>query len=301
VFRPSGEVLGRSDYLPFGETLNQSGSLPRQRFTGQERDGEAGLDYFNARSLQARTGRMNGPDPLFGNVIRTPQSWNRYSYVRNQPLTLVDPTGMQFTSGVTEWAQLEPLAPLKLRTTDADGGEFGAMSGGDRADPADPGQLTVGGGGSDEPPARIPPPPPGPDDTTPGPQDQPPRDSPTGDRRNVPTPGRTCFERWSLGATAFGQGSPGESIVDATSVVSQALVAGDLLATLAKGGRGLLGTKKFWGSGMTWTVRHVAPQASKATLIGVADVAGWIYAPVGVFTSFYDLTISGQCAVGVLK
>jgi RHS repeat-associated protein len=165
VFRPSGEVLGRSDYLPFGETLNQSGSLPRQRFTGQERDGEAGLDYFNARSLQARTGRMNGPDPLFGNVIRTPQSWNRYSYVRNQPLTLVDPTGMQFTSGVTEWAQLEPLAPLKLRTTDADGGEFGSMSGGDRADPPNTSDLADGSVGGDDPATtRTPPATPAPSD-----------------------------------------------------------------------------------------------------------------------------------------
>lgn len=35
VFTPTGQVLGRSDYLPFGETLNQNGTLPRQRFTGQ--------------------------------------------------------------------------------------------------------------------------------------------------------------------------------------------------------------------------------------------------------------------------
>jgi RHS repeat-associated protein len=86
-------VLGRSDYLPFGETLNQSGTLPRQRFTGQERDGEAGLDYFNARNLQARTGRMNAPDPLFGNAMTNPQRWNRYAYVTNSPLTLTDPSG----------------------------------------------------------------------------------------------------------------------------------------------------------------------------------------------------------------
>ena len=79
VFTPTGQVLGRSDYLPFGETLNQSGALPRQRFTGQERDGEAGLDYFNARSLQARTGRMNAPDPLFGSATTNPQRWNRYA------------------------------------------------------------------------------------------------------------------------------------------------------------------------------------------------------------------------------
>lgn len=95
VFTPTGQVLGRSDYLPFGETLNQSGTLPRQRFTGQERDGEAGLDYFNARDLQARTGRMNAPDPVFGDAMTTPQRWNRYSYVMNNPLRFTDPTGKE--------------------------------------------------------------------------------------------------------------------------------------------------------------------------------------------------------------
>jgi RHS repeat-associated protein len=93
VFTPTGEVLGRSDYLPFGETLNQSGTLPRQRFTGQERDGEAGMDYVNARNLQTRTGRMNAPDPVFDDALTSPQRWNRYAYVRNNPLRMVDPSG----------------------------------------------------------------------------------------------------------------------------------------------------------------------------------------------------------------
>jgi RHS repeat-associated protein len=94
VFTPSGQVIGRSAYLPFGETRDQSGSLPRQRFTGQERDGEAGLDYFNARSLQMRTGRMNQPDSLFGNALTSPQRWNRYAYVDNNPLGMTDPSGL---------------------------------------------------------------------------------------------------------------------------------------------------------------------------------------------------------------
>jgi RHS repeat-associated protein len=94
VYNSTGQVLGRSDYLPFGETLNQSGALPRQRFTGQERDSEAGLDYFNARDLQTRTGRMNAPDPLFGNAMTSPQRWNRYAYAGNNPLRMVDPSGM---------------------------------------------------------------------------------------------------------------------------------------------------------------------------------------------------------------
>ena len=87
-------MIGRSDQLPFGDTLNQRSALPRQRFTGQVRDGEAGLDDFNARSLQTRTGRMTRPDPLFGDALTNPQRWNRYAYVQNNPLSLTDPSGM---------------------------------------------------------------------------------------------------------------------------------------------------------------------------------------------------------------
>jgi RHS repeat-associated protein len=110
VFTPTGQVIGRSDYLPFGDTLNQSGALPRQRFTGQERDGEAGLDYFNARSLQMRTGRMNRPDPVFGDALTNPQRWNRYAYALNNPLKYTDPTGMDaydlsHTAALNAWYQ----------------------------------------------------------------------------------------------------------------------------------------------------------------------------------------------------
>lgn len=93
VFDAQGQVLGRSDYLPFGETFRQSGTLPRQRFTGQERDGEAGMDYFNARAYPARVGRFNAPDPLFVGAAGDPQQWNRYAYARNNPLRFTDPTG----------------------------------------------------------------------------------------------------------------------------------------------------------------------------------------------------------------
>jgi RHS repeat-associated protein len=120
VFTPAGQVLGRSDYLPFGGTLNQSGALPRQRFTGQERDGEAGLDYFHARSLQARTGRMNAPDPVWGNVLFKPQRWNRYAYALNNPLRMTDPSGMEPEEGTFySWTVggYGETAPLKLKTT----------------------------------------------------------------------------------------------------------------------------------------------------------------------------------------
>lgn len=96
VLDAAGNVQARSDYLPFGEEWQpvDPGDLPSQRFTGQQRDAEEGLDYFVARSYQTRTGRFTTIDPLGGSA-GNPQSWNRYSYVANNPLGAVDPTGMQ--------------------------------------------------------------------------------------------------------------------------------------------------------------------------------------------------------------
>ena len=101
-----GEIVSRSDYLPFGEQIpadlgraditgysEDAGN--KHKFTGKERDGENGLDYFGARYLSGAQGRFTSVDPDF--VVREhvvdPQQWNRYSYVRNNPLKYTDPDG----------------------------------------------------------------------------------------------------------------------------------------------------------------------------------------------------------------
>jgi RHS repeat-associated protein len=65
-------------------------------FTGKERDSESGLDNFDFRYNSSSLGRFMSPDPL-GGYISNPQSLNRYTYVRNNPLNLVDPFGLQGT------------------------------------------------------------------------------------------------------------------------------------------------------------------------------------------------------------
>ena len=101
-------VLVRRDYLPFGEEIPSSfgnrGSVAgygttedtRQKFTGKERDTESGLDYFGARYNASSIGRFMSPDPVFISAARltNPQSLNLYAYVRNNPLNLTDPTGL---------------------------------------------------------------------------------------------------------------------------------------------------------------------------------------------------------------
>jgi RHS repeat-associated protein len=93
VFDQTGAVKGRMDYAPFGEELFSGLFVPADRFAQLSRDGEAGLDYAQARMYQPRTGRLNAPDLVFAGLTN-PQGWNRYSYGLSNPTGYVDPTGL---------------------------------------------------------------------------------------------------------------------------------------------------------------------------------------------------------------
>lgn len=56
-----------------------------RKFTGKERDAESGLDNFGARYMGSSLGRFMSPDPMGGHP-QDPQTLNRYTYVRNNPL-----------------------------------------------------------------------------------------------------------------------------------------------------------------------------------------------------------------------
>jgi RHS repeat-associated protein len=137
VTNASGAVKARHDYLPFGEELGLLGGRTlamgysqtdglRQKFTGYERDQESGLDFAQARYCSSVTGRFMSPDPLPGQEA-IPQSWNRYTYVLNNPLLFIDPDGLEWRrndgtggikwfnkgddrAGTTEWAQLHYIS-----------------------------------------------------------------------------------------------------------------------------------------------------------------------------------------------
>ena len=66
---------------------------------GYERDSETGLDYAQARYYASMKGRFTSPDPLYLELRRLtdPQQFNIYSYARNNPLKLTDPTGLDIT------------------------------------------------------------------------------------------------------------------------------------------------------------------------------------------------------------
>ncbi|MGD1210463.1 MAG: RHS repeat-associated core domain-containing protein [Candidatus Acidiferrales bacterium] len=97
---PSGSTTATlcydADFYPFGgERAYTNTCAQNYKFTGKERDSESNLDNFGARYNSSSMGRFMSPDPLAGHT-EDPQTLNRYVYVRDNPLSLTDPTGLDF-------------------------------------------------------------------------------------------------------------------------------------------------------------------------------------------------------------
>jgi RHS repeat-associated protein len=84
-------------FAPFGEAYDTVTGGPSQLdFTGLTRDTISDeYDTVN-REQHPNQGRWVSPDPagLGATEAVSPQSWNRYAYVTNNPLLLTDPTGL---------------------------------------------------------------------------------------------------------------------------------------------------------------------------------------------------------------
>jgi RHS repeat-associated protein len=95
-------VYSKVAYAPFGETESAGAAgTPDRSFTGQDQDvvtgsGGTGVYDFLFRKYDPSAGRWLSPDPSGWGAVdqTTPQSLNRYAYVRNNPLSLVDPEGL---------------------------------------------------------------------------------------------------------------------------------------------------------------------------------------------------------------
>lgn len=108
VTRGSGEVVSRQDYQPFGEELGAVGMRSadlfyggaisaRQKYAGMEKDEASGMSHTLWRKYDGMSGRWTSPDPYGGSMtVADPQSFNRYTYVNNDPLNLTDPTGLVY-------------------------------------------------------------------------------------------------------------------------------------------------------------------------------------------------------------
>ena len=93
ITNSSGVKVEEIRYYPFGETFSDSSpSVTKHKYTSQELDIETGLYYYNARYYDPELGRFISADTIVPDPT-TPQSLNRYSYVKNNPLKYTDPSG----------------------------------------------------------------------------------------------------------------------------------------------------------------------------------------------------------------
>ena len=89
-------AIGAVAFAPFGESYNKSSAM-RLNFTDQFQDSQIPDTYdFEARKLSDIQGRWLSPDPagLAAVDLTNPQTWNRYAYVGNKPMTATDPLGL---------------------------------------------------------------------------------------------------------------------------------------------------------------------------------------------------------------
>ncbi|KJF44165.1 hypothetical protein LH29_01155 [Draconibacterium sediminis] len=127
------EVLQLSEYYPFGMIMNQQNSFAdgilanKYLYNGKElQDDDIGgskLDWYDygARFYDPSLGRFHSVDPLTEDYY----SWTPYHYVHNNPILLIDPTGMG-----ADWFENELTGDVYYNSSMKKGDEgTGAMKG----------------------------------------------------------------------------------------------------------------------------------------------------------------------------
>jgi RHS repeat-associated protein len=99
----SGTVAQVLDYYPYGVARVSSSSYPtseKRQYIGQLYDQGTGLNYLNARYYNPQQGQFISQDSAFiyspTSHLRDPQGLNSYSYSRDNPITLLDTSGLDY-------------------------------------------------------------------------------------------------------------------------------------------------------------------------------------------------------------
>jgi RHS repeat-associated protein len=87
----SGDLVERTKYYPYG-SMREGGEANKYYYTGKELDMDTGLYYYGARYYHPTFATFTQADTIIPDVY-DPQSLNRYTYVLNNPLKYIDPTG----------------------------------------------------------------------------------------------------------------------------------------------------------------------------------------------------------------
>ena len=109
VLDDNGATLNANDHYPFGLRLpgrafvSSSAEGERYQFTGHEFDGETNYEYHGARYYNRELGRYMSVDPLAQQFF----GWSSYNYTMDNPINMVDPTGMAAEGWIGKTAKNE--------------------------------------------------------------------------------------------------------------------------------------------------------------------------------------------------
>jgi RHS repeat-associated protein len=123
---PSEGLDNERYYAPFGEQYPSTGSVLTASFARNDED-TGGYLYDAAYREYEVLGRWPSPDPAGMAAANpgNPQSWNRYAYVLNNPLAMVDPSGLD-----CRWVGNILDCPFWFPSADGSGGGGGGGGGG---------------------------------------------------------------------------------------------------------------------------------------------------------------------------
>ncbi|MFC4634087.1 RHS repeat-associated core domain-containing protein [Dokdonia ponticola] len=133
----NGELLEQAQYGAWGTvdkflSINGNSNFDNESilgrgFTGHEHLFEAGLIQMNGRLYDSSLGRFLNPDNFIQDPYNT-QSFNRYSYVWNNPLLLSDPSGeIIFTAALLIGIGVGALAGAYFGGVQANDGNFNPL------------------------------------------------------------------------------------------------------------------------------------------------------------------------------
>jgi RHS repeat-associated protein len=107
-----GRDLGKVGYKPWGETRYTVGTVAtNRRFTGQVDYPGLGLYFYGARWYDPYITQFTQPDQIIPDPYNS-LDWNRYAYVRSNPVNRVDPDGHRSCTDVDENGKCASFEPF---------------------------------------------------------------------------------------------------------------------------------------------------------------------------------------------
>jgi RHS repeat-associated protein len=130
--------------LPFGDNMTNTGTdSDAYHFGMLDHDYATDTEHAMLRQYNSAQGHWMRPDPYMGSYnFSNPQSFNRYAYVLNNPLSNIDPSGLNHCSF---WSGCGGTGGDCLANPNCSTGDFGGAGGGGDGGGCAPSDSTCGG------------------------------------------------------------------------------------------------------------------------------------------------------------